>query len=63
MNVKERLVGWQQVLDDKCNSNELTDITHVNSPNFEENFQHRDYYVYSAFLPPGYHQLMIYDPA
>lgn len=32
MNIKEKLDGWQYVLDDKCNYNELTDVTKVNSP-------------------------------
>jgi hypothetical protein len=55
MDINEKLDGWQKVLDDKCNYNELTDVTKVNPPNFEEDLHKKDIYVFAGFLPPGYH--------
>ena len=55
MNIKEKLDGWQAVLDDKCNYNELTDVSKVNEPNFEEDLHKRDIFIFAGFLKPGYH--------
>ena len=62
LNIPKKYHGWQQILDDKINNNELTDITQINSPNFEDDLTYNDSYIYSAYLPPGYHQLLLYDP-
>ena len=62
MSIKEKLDGWQHILDDKCNYNELTDVTRVNAPTFEHEIHRKDYYVFAGFLNPGYHQILIYDP-
>ena len=55
MNIKEKLDGWQHVLDDKCNYNELTDVTKVNPPKFDQEIHKKDYFVFAGFLNPGYH--------
>jgi hypothetical protein len=60
--INQKLTGWQTILDDKCNNNELTDVHTVNPPNFSESIEDRDYFIYSTFLAPGYHQIVIYDP-
>ena len=62
MNIKEKLDGWQHILDDKCNFNELTDTTKLNAPSLEDELHRKDYYVFAGFLNPGYHQVLIYDP-
>ena len=57
------LVGWQGVLQEFCEQNEITDVYSVNQPNLNGFYNlEKDYYVYAAYLPAGYHQLVIYDP-
>ena len=62
LGINEMLSGWPQILDDKCNRNELTDVHQINSPDFTEEIEQKDIFVYSNYLPPGYHQVIIYDP-
>ena len=38
------------------------DIKNINIPNFEHDLKGNDYFCYAAYLKPGYHQLLIYDP-
>ena len=40
------------------------DVRSINVPNFndKDDMKESDIYVYAAFLKPGYHQLLIYDP-
>ena len=60
--INQKLTGWQHIVDDKCNNNELTDVHAVNAPNFNEDIEDKGYFIYATFLPPGYHQMLIYDP-
>ena len=38
------------------------DVKSINLPDFSRDLNGEDWYVYSAFLKPGYHKLLIYDP-
>ena len=38
------------------------DIKCVNAPNFENSLSNKDLFVYTCYLPPGYHKVLIYDP-
>ena len=63
LDIGDKIVGWTDVLDDKCNFNELVDVTTINMPQLDDKrITKRDFYCYASFLPPGYHQLIIYDP-
>lgn len=63
INIYDKIDGWNELLHDKCNQNELVDVTSVNQPNLLDGYiQYKDIYVYATFLPPGYHQMIIYDP-
>ena len=57
------MFGWQHVLSDMANYNELTDVRAINMPEVASyNVHCQDWYTFGAFLPPGYHQVLIYDP-
>ena len=61
--LKSKLQGWENLIKDKCLQNELMDIKSINIPNLKASEdQGLDIYVYAAFLKPGYHQFVIYDP-
>lgn len=63
ININDRIDGWNELLNDKVNNNELVDVTSINQPNLMDGYiQYKDIYCYAAFLPPGYHQMIIYDP-
>ena len=56
-------------LDEKCTRNELVDVRRINYPiNLKQLKDKRGkektpgIYAYACILPPGYHQLIIYDP-
>ena len=34
----------------------------MNPPNFSKSIEDREFFIYATFLPPGYHQMLIYDP-
>ena len=56
INIYDKIDGWNELLHDKCNQNELVDVTSVNQPNLLDGYiQYKDIYVYASFLPPGYH--------
>ena len=39
------------------------DIKNINPPDFTQCMEHgKDYFIFSEFLKPGYHQILIYDP-
>ena len=38
------------------------DVHSVNIPNFYQNQNQKDWFVYTCRLNPGYHKLLIYDP-
>ena len=55
--------GWEYVMSDKCLRNELMDIKAINMPNFYNlSLSNKDTYIYTCYLAPGYHKLLIYDP-
>mmetsp|Transcript_28843 Transcript_28843/g.43553 ORF Transcript_28843/g.43553 Transcript_28843/m.43553 type:complete len:187 (+) Transcript_28843:941-1501(+) len=63
IKVSHKLEGWQKILEDKCQNNELTQVQVVNEPNFQDSgINAKEIFVYATFLPPGYHQILIYDP-
>ena len=63
LNISEYFDGWEQLMEAKCNNNELMDIKSINMPDFkQEEAKNLDVYVYAGYLKPGYHQLQIYDP-
>ena len=48
--------GWQHVLSDMANHNELTDVRAINMPEVSSyNVACQDWYTFGAFLSPGYH--------
>jgi len=51
MNIQKKLEGWPQILQDKCQNNELTDVAAINEPYFEDpNLTKKEVYVYAGFL-------------
>lgn len=38
------------------------DVKNINIPDFDQKLDGEDWYVYGAYLKPGYHKLLIYDP-
>jgi hypothetical protein len=62
LEINKMMDGWHQILEDKCHNNELTDVQTINAPNLKRNISSQDYFIYAAFLPPGYHQILIFDP-
>lgn len=55
--------GWKHVINDMALNNELADVRAINIPNLKSNIVERqDWYTFADFLPPGYHQILIYDP-
>lgn len=63
MHIGTCFLGWQRVINDMVNSNELTSVHSVNLPDLSAyNVDRLDLFVFAGVFPPGYHQLMIYDP-
>ena len=61
----DRLKGWHKILDDKCNRNDIIDILTLNQPTcISQRSQPpiNSLYSFAAFLPPGLHSFLIYDP-
>ena len=50
LKIDDQLKGWESILDDKCNKNELTDVMQVNSPNFNKDISEKDIFCFAAFL-------------
>jgi len=44
------------------NNNELIDVKTVNRPNFSERIDNEEWFTFAGIYPPGYHQVLIYDP-
>ena len=59
----QKLKGWNRILFDKMNDNFLTDVFTLNQPD-DLNVEppEETTYIYSAFLQPGNHTVLIYDP-
>ena len=60
--VKQYVRGWEQILNDKCNTNSLQDVMPINKPCDILKMANKDLYVYAGYLQPGYHQLLLFDP-
>lgn len=68
--VFSRLQGWNKLLYQKCNQSQILQIHAVNQPDCvrnaaakPESVEHGcDHYAFAAFVEPGYHQFIIYDP-
>ena len=71
----DQFSGWESVLADYVLRNELNDVETVNFPKRIDEFQPEwdnqgkvtnikecTTFVYAAYLPPGLHQFLIYDP-
>ena len=66
VNVLDKFKGWNKVMYDFCFKNLQTDVKTVNvrpdtilKLNQETS---KDFFVYSVFLPPGAHNVLIYCP-
>ena len=55
LGIDQRLKGWQQLMKYKCTKNELMDVKNINLPDFNDDLDKRDYYIFAGFLKPGYH--------
>lgn len=62
MNILSKLEGWELLLKQKFTQNELMDIKNINLPNFEMKIEEQDWFIFTDFVKPGYHQILIYDP-
>ena len=63
MDLGTCFLGWQDIMNDMINHNELYDIKTVNLPDLSTyNIEKLDFFVFGGFFPPGYHQILIYDP-
>ena len=62
LNISSKLIGWQNIIKDKCLNNELMDVKSINMPDFSKDLTHNDIYIFAGFQKPGYHQVVIYDP-
>ncbi len=55
--------GWKHIINDMALNNELADVRSINVPNLKSNIvEDQDWFTFADFLPPGYHQILIYDP-
>lgn len=55
--------GWKHIINDMVYHNEITDVGKLNFPDLEAyNLDAQDWFTFSGFFPPGYHQILIYDP-
>lgn len=49
-------LGWQSIINDMVNNNELTDVKAINLPDLSGyNVDRLDFFVFAGYLPPGYH--------
>ena len=55
MGFADKLQGWEHLIRDKCQKNELMDIKSVNIPNLAKIKADSDVYVYADYIKPGYH--------
>ena len=65
--ILDRLKGWNKLLHQKCNINQVVDMLAINQPEMVQKSNYlnekyvsfedpnRDIFVYAAFLEPGYH--------
>ena len=63
--INYRIKGWNRLLTDKCDRNYTIDVYKVNKPDI---IDQRDtpiegqIFVFACILPPGHHEVVIYDP-
>jgi len=68
MKVLDTLTGWNKLLHQKCNKNQILQTQSINQPECIQDpeakieTQSATHYAYGAMLEPGYHQLIVYDP-
>jgi hypothetical protein len=64
VGILDKLVGWADVVHDKCCMNELTDVHVENASDFKElrGPTNKDFYIYANYLKPGKHKFLIYCP-
>jgi hypothetical protein len=62
VGILDKLVGWADVVHDKCCMNELTDVHVENASDFKDlrGPSAKDFYVYANYLKPGRHKFLIY---
>ena len=63
--LEKKLRGWHQILHDKSLKNSITGAQEVNWPKDMAKAikdERTIPFVYTAFLPPGLHQILIYCP-
>ena len=55
--------GWNYMIFDKCMNNTVTDVTTINMPaHLDKSVPNGEVYCYAAWMPPGHHQFLLYDP-
>lgn len=64
VGILDKLVGWADVVHDKCCLNELTDVHVENASDFKDlrGPTNKDFYIYANYLKPGKHKFLIYCP-
>lgn len=63
IKAKRYLKDWKRILMDMCKDNQLTDTQCINFPNMNvSTIEDQDWFTFAAFVPAGYHQVLIYDP-
>jgi len=66
MEILERMLGWNILLNQKCNQNLVHDVLALNPLACLKSKEHlspcKNSFVYAAWLKPGYHQFVIYEP-
>ena len=68
MGLFKYLNGWNKLLHQKCNMNQVLQVQSINQPQCvqDEAAKHEPesskHYVFAGFFEPGFHQFIIYDP-
>ena len=70
LEIFDTLKGWNKIMHHKCYNNNILDMKVINEPKCvteknakpEETANDCKNYAFAAFLKPGYHQVLIYDP-
>ena len=63
--INDRIKGWNRLLTDKCDRNFTTDVYSVNKPDIldgRDTPPEGEIFVFACILPPGHHEVVIYDP-
>lgn len=63
LEINQYYDGWQNIILDISQRNELTDVGTVNFPRLDDyNIERQEWFTFAGFFRPGYHQVLIYDP-